>query len=94
MRKKEKNFYWSDDLIPIIFKEGDRLSTVDGPHLFVSTHSLVFYKKDYILENWQYFSNSLNDPYPFIVDWSEEELIDVDTELDFKIVKEVYSEKN
>ena len=92
--KKEKNFYWSDDLIPVNFKEGDRLSTVDGPHLFVSTHSLVFYKKDYILENWQYFSNSLNDPYPFIVDWSEEELIDVDTELDFKIVKEVYNERN
>ena len=56
-------------------------------------HSLVFYKKDYILENLIFF-NSLNDPYPFIVDWSEEELIDVDTELDFKIVKEVYNERN
>ena len=63
---------------------------IDGPHLFVATHSLVCYKKQYMLDNWQYFSNQYNDPFPLEVDWSDEELVDVDTELDFKLVRAVY----
>jgi CMP-N-acetylneuraminic acid synthetase len=88
--KKEKNFFWDNILRPVNFKEGDRLSTIDGPHLFVATHSLVCFKKQYMLDNWQYFSNQHNDPFPLEVDWSEEELVDVDTELDFKLAKVLY----
>tara|TARA_B100002019_G_scaffold251413_1_gene231809 strand:+ start:17388 stop:18050 length:663 start_codon:yes stop_codon:yes gene_type:complete len=88
--KKEKNFFWSNNLKPVNFVEGDRLSTIDGPHLFVATHSLVFYKKDYILENWQYFSNKVNDPFPYEVKWDEKDLIDVDTEVDFELVRSFY----
>ena len=88
--KKEKNFFWDKILRPVNFKEGDRLSTIDGPHLFIATHSLVCYKKQYMLDNWQYFSNQHNDPFPLEVDWSEEELVDVDTELDFKLAKVLY----
>ena len=88
--KKEKNFFWDNILRPVNFKEGDRLSTIGGPHLFVATHSLVCYKKQYMLDNWQYFSNQYNDPFPLDVDWSDEELVDVDTELDFKLVRTLY----
>jgi|TARA_R100000908_G_scaffold54484_1_gene29765 CMP-N-acetylneuraminic acid synthetase len=91
--KKEKNFFWSNDLKPVNFVEGDRLSTIDGPHLFVATHSLVFYKKDYILKNWQYFSNKVNDPFPYEVMWDEKNLIDVDTEVDFELVRSFYEKK-
>lgn len=91
--RKEKNFFWNDDLKPVNFVEGDRLSTIDGPHLFVATHSLVCYKKNYMLNNWQYFGNQYNDPFPYIVDWSDEELIDVDTEVDYKLVKSIYERK-
>ena len=45
-----------------------------------------------MLENWELFSNTYSDPFPYLIDWPEEELIDVDTELDFKIVKEIYNE--
>ena len=88
--KKEKNFFWDNILRPVNFKEGDRLSTIDGPHLFVATHSLVCFKKQYMLDNWQYFSNQHNDPFPLEVDWSDKELVDVDTELDFKLVRTLY----
>ncbi len=88
--KKEKNFFWDNILRPVNFKEGDRLSTIDGPHLFVATHSLVCFKKQYMLDNWQYFSNQYNDPFPLEVDWSDEELVDVDTELDFKLAEVLY----
>jgi len=90
--KKEKNFFWNNILGPVNFKEGDRLSTMDGPWLYVATHSLVFYEKKYMLDNWQYFSNQYNDPFPLAVDWSDEELVDVDTEVDFRVVKEIYNE--
>ena len=88
---REKNFFWGNDLTPINFKSSDRLSTTSGPSLLVATHSLVFYKKDYMLNNWELFSNTVNDPYPYQIDWDEEELVDVDTELDFKLVKAIKS---
>jgi len=54
---------------------------------------LVFYKKDYILKNWQYFSNKVNDPFPYEVMWDEKNLIDVDTEVDFELVRSFYEKK-
>lgn len=90
--KNTKNFYWNTDGSPNNFKPNDRLSTTAGPSLWEATHSLVFYKKSYMLENWELFPNLTNSPYPYLIDWSEEELVDVDTELDFKIVKQLYSE--
>lgn len=90
--KKERNFFWDDALTPVNFKPGDRLSTTSGPHLYTATHSLVIYKKQYMLENWQLFPNLPNQPYPYVVDWSDTELVDVDYELDFKIVKALYNE--
>lgn len=89
--KKNRNFYWNEKLQPVNFTAGDRLSTTSGPWLYEATHSLVFYRKEYMLSNWQLFSNSINDPYPYVVDWSEEELADVDTEQDFRIVKDLYT---
>lgn len=91
---KTKNFYWNEHMLPANFKPGDRLSTTAGPFLYEATHSLVGYRKNYMLENWELFPNSINEPFAYIVDWSEEELIDVDTELDFRLVKEVYREKS
>lgn len=88
---RERNFFWGNDLEPVNFKSSDRLSTTSGPSLLVATHSLVFYKKDYMLNNWELFSNTVNDPYPYQIDWDEEELVDVDTELDFKLVKAIKS---
>ena len=88
---RERNFFWSDGLRPVNFKENDRLSTTSGPSLFKATHSLVFYKKEYMLKNWELFSNTHNDPYPYQIDWPEDELVDVDTELDFKLVKALSS---
>lgn len=90
--KKERNFYWNDFLAPVNFKPGDRLSTIAGPWLFSATHSLVIYERKYMLDNWQLFPNLSNEPYPYVVDWPEEELVDVDTELDFKLVKTMYNE--
>ena len=43
-----------------------------------------------MLENWELFPNTKNNPCPFVVDWSEKELLDVDTETDFKIVESYY----
>jgi len=88
---RERNFFWSDNLVPINFKENDRLSTTSGPSVLKATHSLVFYKKDYMLNNWELFSNTRNDPYPYQVDWDEKEIVDVDTELDFELVKTLSS---
>ena len=92
--KQERNFFWDKDLNPVNFKFGDRLSTTGGPYVYTATHSLVGYKKEYLLTNWELFPNTSTSPTPYVVDWTEEELIDVDTELDFKIVKEVYRNKN
>ena len=88
--KRERNFYWDDDKNPINFKPNDRLSTTTGPWINVATHSLVIYKKQYMLENWELFPNTKHNPYPFVIDWSEKELLDVDTETDFKIVESYY----
>ena len=85
---KERNFFWDKDRNPINFKPNDRLSTTTGPWVYSATHSLVFYKKQYMLDNWELFPNTKHNPYPFEVSWSEKELLDVDTETDFKIVEE------
>jgi len=90
--KNTRNFFWNKAATPINFKPNDRLSTTSGPGIWEATHSLVMYKKSYMLENWELFSNTYSDPFPYLVEWPEEELIDVDTELDFKIVKERYNE--
>jgi len=91
---KERNFFWNNDLSPANFKSNDRLSTTSGPSLLKATHSLVFYKREYMLNNWELFSNTAQDPYPYVIDWPEEELIDVDTELDFKLVEKIYEVRN
>lgn len=88
--KKERNFFWDKDENPLNFKPNDRLSTTSGPWVYSATHSLVFYKKQYMLENWELFSNTKHDPFPFVVDWSEHELIDVDTETDFNLVESLW----
>ena len=88
--KQERNFYWDDDKNPINFKPNARLPTTTGPWINVATHSLVIYKKQYMLENWELFPNTKHNPYPFVIDWSEKELLDVDTETDFKIVESYY----
>ena len=85
--KEERNFFWDKDRNPINFKPKDRLSTTTGPWINVATHALVIYKKQYMLENWELFPNTKNNPYPFSVNWSEKELLDIDTETDFKIVE-------
>ena len=87
---KERNFFWDKDRNPINFKPNDRLSTTTGPWVYSATHSLVFYKKQYMLENWELFPNTKHNPYPFAVNWSEKELLDVDTETDFKMVESYY----
>jgi CMP-N-acetylneuraminic acid synthetase len=92
--KNTRNFYWNKDATPANFKPNDRLSTTAGPSLWEATHSLVMYKKDYMLSNWELFPNLYYEPYPYLVDWPEEELIDVDTELDFKLAELHYKDKN
>ena len=54
---KERNFFWDTRSNPVNFKENDRLSTTSGPWVYKATHSLVFYKKDYMLKNWELFSS-------------------------------------
>jgi hypothetical protein len=44
-----------------------------------------------MLNKYQYFSSAKNDPYPYVVDFDEIELLDADTEEDFKIIKEIYN---
>ena len=88
---KVRNFFWDKDLDPVNFFKNDRLSTTTGPYLYSATHSLVCYSKDYMLNKYQYFSSAKNDPYPYVVDFDEIELLDADTEEDFKIIKEIYN---
>jgi CMP-N-acetylneuraminic acid synthetase len=88
--KKERNFFWDKNENPINFKQNDRLSTTSGPWVYSATHSLVFYKKQYMLDNWELFPNEKGNPRPFIVDWPEQELIDVDTETDFNLVESLW----
>jgi CMP-N-acetylneuraminic acid synthetase len=90
--KQKRNFFWDSRKIPINFKPNDRLSTTSGPFLWEATHSLVMYKRSYMLENWELFPNLYNEPYPYLIDWDDNELVDVDTELDFKLVKTLYNE--
>ena len=85
--KKERNFFWDKIRNPINFVPNDRLSTTAGPWIYSATHSLVFYEKNYMLSEWELFPNTKDNPFPLIVDWSEEEFLDVDTETDFEIVK-------
>lgn len=89
--RKVKNFFWDKDLNAINFSTGDRISTVDGPHVYTATHSLIGFNKKYMLNEHHYFSDL---PYPYVVDWSEEEIFDVDTELDFNIMRKMYEENN
>ena len=46
-----------------------------------------------MLENWELFSNTYNEPFPYLIDWPEEEIVDVDTELDFELVKLLYEKE-
>ena len=85
--QKERNFFWDETGTPINFKPNDRLSTTAGPWVYSATHSLVFYEKNYMLSEWELFPNTKDSPFPLVIDWPEEELIDVDTELDFKLAK-------
>ena len=85
--QKERNFFWDETSTPINFKPNDRLSTTAGPWVYSATHSLVFYEKNYMLSEWELFPNTKDSPFPLVIDWPEEELIDVDTELDFKLAK-------
>lgn len=90
--KQNRNFYWyPEDQSPVNFKPNDRLSTTSGPYLFEATHSLVMYEKNYMLENWELFPNLIHEPYPYLTDWSDEELVDVDEEVDFELVKTLYN---
>ena len=90
--QKERNFFWDKTRNPINFKPNDRLSTTSGPWVYLATHSLVFYEKNYMLSEWELFPNTKDNPFPIVTDWSENELIDVDTELDFKLAKLIYNE--
>ena len=85
--QKERNFFWDETSTPINFKPNDRLSTTAGPWVYSATHSLVFYEKNYMLSEWELFPNTKDSPFPLVIDWPEEELIDVDPELDFKLAK-------
>ena len=87
--KKERNFFWDKHQNPINFKPNDRLSTTAGPWVYSATHSLVFYEKSYMLTEWELFPNTQDNPFPYVVDWSEKELLDVDTETDFNIVRQL-----
>jgi len=90
--KYTRNFFWTKALSPANFKTNDRLSTTAGPGMWEATHSLVMYSKKYMLENWELFPNLSGDPYAYTIDWPDDELVDVDTELDFKLVKQLYNE--
>ena len=87
--KKERNFFCDKHQNPINFKPNDRLSTTAGPWVYSATHSLVFYEKNYMLTEWELFPNTQDNPFPYVVDWSEKELLDVDTETDFNIVRQL-----
>ena len=91
--QKERNFFWDKTRNPINFKPNDRLSTTAGPWVYSATHSLVFYEKNYMLTEWELFPNTKDNPFPHITDWSEKELLDVDTETDFEIVRGYYEQK-
>ena len=91
--QKVRNFFWNEENNPINFKPNDRLSTTSGPWVYEATHSLVGYKRKYMLENWELFPNLKNEPYPYKIDWPNTELVDVDTELDYEIVKALYRKK-
>ena len=88
--QKERNFFWDKTHNPINFKPNDRLSTTAGPWIYVATHSLVFYEKNYMLTEYELFPNTKDNPFPLVVDWSEKELLDVDTETDFELVRYFY----
>jgi len=87
--KKNRNFFWNMTLgrEPVNFRANDRLSTTAGPWLYEATHSLVFYEKKYMLNEWELFPNTKDNPHPLITEWDEHEYLDVDTETDFEIVK-------
>ena len=91
--KETKNFFWDSKKSPVNFKPNDRLSTTSGPYLWEATHSLVMYKRNYMLDNWELFPNTYNEPFPYLIDWPEKELVDVDTELDFELVKLLYEKE-
>ena len=86
-----RNFFWDNDNNAVNFFGQDRLSTTDGPYLYAATHSLACFKKDYMLEEHNYFPSVKNNPHPYVVDFDEIELLDVDTEEDLEIVKSIYA---
>ena len=88
-----RNFFWDKDLNAVNFFDNDRLSTTEGPYLYAATHSLVCYSKDYMLNKHNYFPAIKDNPRPYVVDFDEIELLDVDTEEDLEIVKSVYYEE-
>jgi hypothetical protein len=43
-----------------------------------------------MLTEYELFPNTKDNPFPLVVDWSEKELLDVDTETDFELVRYFY----
>lgn len=80
---KKRGFFFTDDGVPINFKEGDPLSTQISPPILVSTFSFSFFEKEFFVKTGRLWPNKTNNPFPYII--PNDGLIDVDTEEDFKI---------
>lgn len=81
---KERNFFFFEDGRAANFKEGDKLSSINGPAMLRCSHTFFIFKKDYFVKTGEIWSNKLGDPEPFVI--PNKGLFDVDTEEDFAYV--------
>lgn len=83
--KRQKGFFFKEDMSPINLVPGTPLSTQVGIPIYVSTFSFSFFEKKFFKENGRLWPNIEGNPYPYEI--PDEGILDIDTEEDFAICK-------
>ena len=91
MVKKTQNWYWDPKTHkPVNNSDPKNLGTQYCPYLLESVHALHIFNRKRLLEDGQYWGyTSIDDPFLLTVEDSPE-LLDIDTEEDFKFCSALY----
>ena len=89
---KKRNYFFSEDGSPANFDMSSRLCSRSGPAMLVCSHSFMFFKKQYFIDNGVLWPNVFGDPFPYVI--PDENLFDVDTNEDFNILKKIIGERS
>ena len=90
--KENKNFYFFQNGEIANFDGNSRLCSISGPSMLECTHTFMFFKKSFFINNGKMWPNEYDNPHPIKI--PNEGLMDVDTEEDFEIVFSLIRRRN